>query len=465
MIRHVAIIGNGVAGFSAARTLRRLDRDLTISVFSDESHPFYLRSRLKDYIAGAVDDHGMILESRNLYRRERINLFLQSPVTGLDTEHGEIICGQERIKYDRLLLAMGCRMEPLRLPGAELGGVFSLRTLNDAAAIRDWTSGSRPASVVLGEGVVSLQLAESLARLGCEVDLLVPGPSLWPDALDRDSGEIILRRLQDQNVRVHLSTMVEEILGDGRNVNGVRLKSGEVMPCRLVGHGCSFRPNVEMLESTPIAVQCGVTVGAHMETSVPGIYAAGDVVSFGGGEDGKACHFRWHNSFRQGEIAAMNILGDRQPMSFLAPSVRADICGLAVAVLGESQLTGGAPGVNVLSGWVGDSYRRLVFHQGMLAGATLMGDIDCAAAVEDRIRQGSTFDDLCNTLVPALLQNESRLGEYFRGFCPICTDRVTLPPGTEAGTLFHCWSCGTLLQLTVADGEACILPADEDEPD
>lgn len=463
MIRHVAIIGNGVAGFSAARKLRRLDGEVTISVFSDEPHPFYLRSRLKEFIAGAIDDHGMILESRNLYRRERINLFLNSTVTGLDVDHREIICGRERIKYDRLLLAMGCRMERLPLPGAELNGVFSLRTLGDARKIRDWALQDRTAAVILGEGVVSMQLAESLARLGIEVDLLIRGPDLWPDALDRDSADILVRRLQELGVRFCPSTAVTEILGDQGRVSAVRLGSGDVRPCRLVAHGCSYRPNVELLAGTPIEVHCGVSVGEFMETSVPHVYAAGDVVSFGGGEDGRACHFRWHNSFRQGEVAAMNILGDRQPMSFLAPSVRADICGLNVAVLGESRLSGGVMGVHVLSGWVGDDYRRLVFREGMLTGATLMGDVDCAATVEEHIRRGSTLDDLCDTLVPALLEGQSRQAAPFKGFCPICTDKVTLPPGTEPGSRFCCWSCGNMLQLCYSNGRLSIQPVAGDD--
>lgn len=463
MIRHVAIIGNGVAGFSAARKLRRLDPNLTISVFSDEQHPFYLRSRLKDFISGAIDDHAMILESRNLYRREHINLFLNSPVTALNTDHSELICGQERIKYDCLLLATGCRMERLRIPGAELRGVFSLRTLQDAEKIRQWATQERASAVVLGEGVVSMQLAESLARLGLDVDLLMRGPDLWPDALARDSADILCRRLQELGVRICPSTVVSEILGDEGRVCAVRLHSGDVRPCRLVAHGCSFRPNVDLLTGTSIEVRCGVVVGAYMETSVPNVFAAGDVVSFGGGEDGKACHFRWHNSFRQGEVAAMNMLGDRQPMSFLAPSVRADVCGLNIAVLGESQLSGGVMGVNVLSGWVGDDYRRLVFREGMLTGATLMGDVDYAAAVESHICHGSTFDDLCDTLVPALLETESRLAKMFRGYCPICTDKVTLPPGTEPGSRFCCWSCGNMLQLCFRDGQLSILPAEDDD--
>lgn len=458
MERHVVIVGNGVAGFAAARRLRREDPDVTVSLFSDEPHPFYLRSRLKDYIAGALGDYEVILESRNLYRRERLNLFLQSPVLGLDTENREVLLRGERVRYDRLLLAMGCSPASLGLPGADLAGVLSLRTLSDAEAIRQWMA-TRRRAVVIGEGIVSVHLAEALARMGAEVEYTLLGEHFWPDVLDPTASAIVEEVLTELGVRIRKRVRVSRILGSGGSVCGVELDGGEVIPCDMLGHGCSFRPATELLAATAVACSDGVTVNEYLETNVDGVYAAGDVISLGVGNGAGQFGQRWRNSFLLGEAAALNMLDRRTPVRSFAASLKTEVCGTSLAVIGRGQLAEVDPSVQVESTRSGRGYRRLVFQNGFLAGGILVGDTSHAELIEDHVRRGTLREDIEESLMPALLADEPRLTKPLDTTCPICTDRVHLAAGVLVGREFRCDSCRTRLKLSYSEGRLAVVPA------
>lgn len=461
MAKHMVIIGNGVAGFAAARCLRREDADATISVFSDESHPFYLRSRLKEYIAGSLGEYEMILESRNLYRRERLNLFLQSPVLGLDTGNSEVLLARgERVRYDRLLLAMGCSPTPLSVPGGDLEGIFTLHSLTDAEAIRQWM-GHRRRAVVVGEGIVSIQLAESLARLGAEVQYMLLGECLWPDVLDPAASDVVERLLAGAGVRFHKRVKVDRVLGRSGAVAGVELAGGRTVECDMLGHGCAFRPNTDLLADSPVACAKGVLVNEYLQTSVEGVYAAGDVVSRGADDEGSSACRRWRNSFRLGETAAMGMLDRPEAVESFGVSVRTQVCGVNLAVVGRGNLAEVDPSVHVESAGRDVTYRRLVFREDVLVGAVLIGDTSHASMIEKHVFEGTLRGDLEESLLPALLSDEPRLVKPLESSCPICTDRVRLPRGALVGREFSCRSCSIRLKLAYSEGRLAIVPAGE----
>jgi len=462
LAHHVVIIGNGVAGFSAARRLRREDRDLTISIFSDEAHPFYLRGRLKDFICGAVGQYETMLESRNLYRREGLSLFLQTPVVALDTGHNEILqAGGERVRYDRLLLAMGCRPAALPMPGGRLEGVFSLRTLADAEAIRRWMLPRRRA-VILGEGIVSMQLAESLVRLGRDVEYMLMGEHFWPEVLNPTASRIVEQLMLDHGVRLHKRVTGQQILETDGRASAIRLDGGRQVPCDMVGHGCGFRPSVRLLEGTPVACRQGILVNDQLQTSVAGVFAAGDCIGLGSDKaPGLQCYGRWQDSFTQGETAAVNMLGGREHVPSFGMVIKTEIFGLGVAALGQSNMPEEDPTVQTVQAVRGTTYRRLVFKDDILIGAILMGDLDHAEILREHIRNGAMRNDLAEGLIPALIEDRERLEEPLAARCPICTDQLILPGGALIGSRFECNSCGTQLRLTYSQGLPSVVP---DEP-
>jgi len=461
LARHAVIIGNGVAGFSAARRLRREDRDLTISIFSNEAHPFYLRGRLKEFICGAVGEHEMILESRNLYRREGLQLFLQTPVVALDTGHNEILLASgERIRYDRLLLALGCRPGPLPMPGGRLEGVFSLRTLADAETIRRWMLPRRKA-VVLGEGIVSMQLAESLARLGRDVEYMLMGEHFWPEVLDPVASGIVEQLMLDHGVRLHKRVTGSQILGTDGRVTGVGLAGGREIDCDMVGHGCAFRPSVQLLENTPVACREGVVVNDRLQTRVADVFAAGDCITPGSNKaPGLQCYGRWQDSFTQGETAAVNMLGGQQAAPSFGMALKTDIFGRGLAALGQSNASDEDPAIQAVQSIRGTTYRRLIFRDDILIGAILMGDVDHAEILQEHLRNGAMRSDLEQDLIPALTESRERLDEPLTAQCPICTDRITLPGGVLIGRRFECNSCASHLRLTYDQGRPTLAPDD-----
>ncbi|MBN2582917.1 MAG: FAD-dependent oxidoreductase, partial [Planctomycetes bacterium] len=384
-------------------------------------------------------------------------------VVGLDTSHREIILAAgERVRYDRLLLAMGCRPAVLPIPGAEAEGVFGLRTLADAEAIRQWMAGRRRA-VVLGESMVSLHLAEGLTRLGVEVDHLLMGEHFWPEVLNPAASSLVAQVMQQEDVRLRRRVTVEEILARNGRVCGVHLATGERIECDMVGHGCSFRPNTDFLRDTPVKCDGGVLVNDQLETSVPGVFAAGDCVSFGrnGPQAQSQFYSRWQDSFVQGETAAANILGRKEHLASLGRAVKSDIFGLALAALGRSNVPDEDPAVQTVCALRGTTYRRLIFKDDILVGAILMGDVEHAEILGRHIRRGASRSQLEASLIPALMRDQLRLDEALSARCPICTDHLLVPSGALVGSRFTCNSCGTALRLIFSDGRPTVAPEED----
>ena len=188
---HYLIIGNGVAGTKAAETIRRRDPDGRITILSAEEQPFYRRPALVDYLLGDVSRQGLLARPESFYRQARIELRLGTPAVGLEpSAHRLLLAGGEALTYDRLLLAVGVELPPAWLPGADLAGVFTLRTLADAEALRQAVPRARRA-VVVGEGVTGLEMIRALRRLGLAVSYLLEGARFWAGTLSAEASALV----------------------------------------------------------------------------------------------------------------------------------------------------------------------------------------------------------------------------------------------------------------------------------
>ena len=180
MSQHFVIIGNGAAGFRAAKALRRADSAARISIFTQERHPFYLRRQLGDFLAGNLTLTELIFQSRNTYRREQIDLFLMTRITAVDpAAHEVVFASGERVRYDRLLVATGTDAVPLDIPGAALDGVVRFDTLRGAVAVRRALDQVRRAAV-LEAGLVGLKLADSSSSDVVLSETSVSSPPITP---------------------------------------------------------------------------------------------------------------------------------------------------------------------------------------------------------------------------------------------------------------------------------------------
>ncbi len=311
MTRYV-IIGLGIAGFSAAQTLRQMDQASEIIVVSDDHHGYYSRPGLAYYLNGEIPQKQLF----PFRKKSRLSLDVQqvtAHVTRLDpTSHSIETDTSGTLTYDRLLLALGARSVPLNVPGSNLPGVVKLDDLEDAQQILALARHAKTA-VVVGGGVLAIEMVEGLVAEGVRVHYLLRGDWYWPGVLTEAEAHLIEHHLKQEGVVLHYCTEIEEILGKKGKVIGIRTTRGEVIPCRLVGVGIGVKASLGLASAAGLATDRGIQVNEYLQTSVPFIYAAGDVAQiYDPSTGGYVIDNLWYPGRRQGSIAAMNMAGQPQ---------------------------------------------------------------------------------------------------------------------------------------------------------
>ncbi len=306
--RDVCIVGAGAAGTAAAEMLRRCGFDGRITMIDAEPDSPYDRPNLsKDYLAGNAPEDWIPLRPPGFYADHDITI-VRGRATGLDLQARRVhVDGQDDVRFDALLLATGADPVRLNIPGGDAPHVHYLRSLADSRSIIQASKGAKKA-LVMGASFIGLETAASLRTRGLEVHVVAPEARPMERILGPQMGDFIRTLHEQHGVVFHLQTVATAI--DGREAV---LKDGSRIAADLVVAGIGVRPRTALAEQAGLAVDRGVTVDAQLETSAPGVFAAGDIARWPDRVTGESIRVEhWAVAERQGQTAARNMLGARE---------------------------------------------------------------------------------------------------------------------------------------------------------
>jgi apoptosis-inducing factor 3 len=306
----IVIVGGGAAGFAAAEMLRRQKYESGIVMLSSDDAPPVDRPNLsKDYLAGSAPEEWLPLRDQSFYSDNSIDLRLKTTVAAIDARAREITFPTgDKLPYDRLLLATGAEPVSPSLPGARPSDVLVLRSLKDSRAIIERAKTARQV-VVLGASFIGLEVAASLRARNIEVHVVAPEERPMEKILGPDFSRLVQALHEEHGVVFHLGETASGM--EGKNVT---LKSGNVVEADFIVAGLGVRPRLSLAKAADLKVDRGLVVDAFLETSAPGIFAAGDIVRWPDRLTGEAIRVEhWVVAERQGQTAALNMLGLREP--------------------------------------------------------------------------------------------------------------------------------------------------------
>jgi NADPH-dependent 2,4-dienoyl-CoA reductase/sulfur reductase-like enzyme/nitrite reductase/ring-hydroxylating ferredoxin subunit len=310
--RSIVIVGAGAAGDSAAATLRREGYAGDIRVFGADGAPPVDRPNLsKDYLAGTAPEEWLPLRGETFFEEQRIELALGTRVARLDVARRRLeLEGGRDVAWDALLLATGAEPVRLDVPGAGAPHVLTLRTLGDSRAIIERAKGAKRA-VVVGASFIGMEAAASLRARGLEVDVVAPDALPFVRALGPEVGAFLKALHEEHGVRFHLGQTVAAVEG-----GHVRLSGGDRIVADLVVVGIGVRPALGLAEGAGLAIDRGVVVDEQLQTSAPGVFAAGDIARYPYGAAGERVRIEhWAVAQRMGRVAALNMMGRRTPFT------------------------------------------------------------------------------------------------------------------------------------------------------
>ena len=306
------IVGASLAGASAAAALRKEGFDGRIVLIGEERERPYERPELsKAYLRGEAGKD-LHVHPEGFYEEHGVELVTGRSVDELDVTQRKVRLGNDEIGFDRLLLATGAKPRRLAVPGSDLDGIVTLRTMDDANGIRTRAEAAEAIAVV-GGGWIGSEVAASLRQLGHHMTMVVPTRNPLEHVLGPELGGMYRRAHEEHGVTIVAGTTVTGFEGRER-VAAVRTADGQTIPASLVVVGIGATPRVELAEHAGLGVDNGILVDERLETSVAGIFAAGDVANAMHPHYGRRLRIEhWDNAKRQGRLAAANMLGQAKP--------------------------------------------------------------------------------------------------------------------------------------------------------
>jgi len=331
------IVGGGVAGTTAAETIRKNDPEGSLAIISDEPYRFYSRIMLSkpSFFLGKVPFDSVWLKKKEWYSDNKVELLKGKVATSLDSSKKVIkLDDGTEVGYEKLLLSIGAHARRWPIEGADKKGVHYYRTLEETKGILDQLKDAKSA-VLIGSGFVSFETADLLRMAGKEVTLVMMENYYWEPFLDENSGKMIEASLEKAGVKIIHKMEVQKILGD-EHVAGVILKDGTQIDCDMIVAGIGVVCDHKWLESSGLKRNRGILANEYLETSLPDVYTAGDSSEFNDLILGEVVQLgNWVNAQEQGKTAAINMVGrERKPFKSVSFYTTQGL-GLGIAMVGD----------------------------------------------------------------------------------------------------------------------------------
>jgi nitrite reductase (NADH) large subunit len=378
-VTEYVIIGDGAAGTTTAQYIRRRDPDGRITIIADDPNAAYYRAALTNYLIGELREDQLFAVPPDFYARNSIGRLL-AQVAAIDTTNRRVVLasGGVPVSYDRLCIASGSAPNPPPFPGAELKGVMTMRTMQDACTfMEDLRSGRVKRAVVVGGGPLALEWAQALRARGADLTYVLRGREFMTGVLDKTGSDLVASRLRAFGCDLRMDEEIAEVIGDRHgHVHEVKLKnSGQRVRAQLVCAAIGIRTNTRFLQDSGVAVNRGIPVDDRMRTNLPDVYAAGDVAEVYDPQVGdKRGLGLWEPARLQGRVAGTNMAGGNVSYDVGVMYNATRLYDLDFAGLGRTIEREGDRVIADLPRGKGTiAYRKLVLNDGHLVGAILLG--------------------------------------------------------------------------------------------
>jgi nitrite reductase (NADH) large subunit len=364
----VVIVGNGVAGSTAARSMCGLSPDADVTILTREPYHYYYRPRLPDLVAGQAEIDDVVINPPECYSSRGIDVRLSARVASVDTDGRAVLLDDgSRVAYDRLLIASGADPFVPPIEGTDREGVFTLRSLDDALAIRE-RARSASNAVIVGGGLLGLETARGLRAHGLPVKVLEYADRLLPRQLDGAGSRILTAEVGRRGIDVVTNARVSGIEGV-RKASGVAFEDGSSIAGDLVVISAGVRSSTALVADSGIEIDRGIVVGPDMQTSIPGVYAAGDAAEFEG--------IVWGIipiALAQAGVAARAIAGDEDAAyQAVTPNTTLKMAGVDVFSAGLVTCEDEDCVEYVRADEEACLYRKAIVRDGVIVGAIVVG--------------------------------------------------------------------------------------------
>ena len=396
------IIGNSAGGIGAAEAIREVDKAGAITIISDEPYPTYSRPLISEYLAEGRPLERMLFRPLHFYEEHNIRTLLGEKVVQVDfDQHTARLESSRRLTWQKLLLATGGLPIVPRIEGIRLKGVFTFTKLDDAKAIDRFLNqyGRKVRAVVIGGGLIGMSVTEALVKRGVEVTIVEMKERILNTILDEEASALEEKVLRQAGVDIITGHTVDR-MGSylPGEVTGVSLDDGRPVPCEMVIMAIGVQPRLDLVADSGININRGIVVDRRMATSIPDVYACGDVAEaydFAYGENRLTPV--WPNAYLGGRTAGLNMAGI--PTEYQGGTAMNSLNYFRVNIVSAGMVTTLDDSCEVVSEKHNGIYRKVIIKEGQILGLVFAGDIEKSGIIYNLMKDRVNVDSFKEALV------------------------------------------------------------------